>query len=255
MRWHMHARIWRHTNPACIHRSGEDREGRAVFVLVASRYLARETDGEKALLHLISTMDASVHKPYVVVWVHSNFSVALNQPLPVLLNSVYETLDRRFKKNLAWLYVVHPSMSSKALLMALRAVPCPHLPRPASISLLLIQTSIYCRVHPVLSPPIYRCCRPNSFARSSPATASRTFMPTAIPSRSFCQTLSRSTRLRWGPRCSTKCLASTVSFPGNTDKASGRPKTLLPPKGVLYTRATRRVPTPPRGSGQSCVQG
>ena len=109
-----------------IHRSGEDREGRAVFVLVASRYLARETDGEKALLHLISTMDASVHKPYVVVWVHSNFSVALNQPLPVLLNSVYETLDRRFKKNLAWLYVVHPSMSSKALLMALRAVPCPH---------------------------------------------------------------------------------------------------------------------------------
>ena len=132
--------------------------------------------------------------------------------------------------------------------MALRAVPCPHLPRLASISLLLIQASIYCRVHPVLSPPIYRCCRPNSFVRSSPATASRTSMPTAIPSRSFCQTLSRSTRLRWGPRCSTKCLASTVSFPGNTDKAFGRPKTLLSPKGVLYTRASRRVPTPPRGS-------
>ena len=140
----MHARICRRTDPACIHRSGEDRQGRAVFVLVASQYLARETDGEKALLHLISTMDASVHKPYVVVWVHSNFSVALNQPLPVLLNSVYETLDRRFKKNLAWLYVVHPSMSSKALLMALRAVPPPQLPPYASISLSLMQFAAEC---------------------------------------------------------------------------------------------------------------
>ncbi len=53
-----------------------------------------------------ATMDAYVHKPYVVVWLHSNFSVSINQPLPSVLNHFYETLDRRYKKNLKWLYVV-----------------------------------------------------------------------------------------------------------------------------------------------------
>mmetsp|Transcript_69083 Transcript_69083/g.101237 ORF Transcript_69083/g.101237 Transcript_69083/m.101237 type:complete len:519 (+) Transcript_69083:103-1659(+) len=108
-----------------LYKSGVDKEGRAVFVLVANRYPARDADGEKAMLHVIACMDACVHKPYVLVWVHSNFSVGVNQPLPSLLNLMYETLDRRYKKNLKWLYVVHPSMSSKALLMASRAIVSP----------------------------------------------------------------------------------------------------------------------------------
>ena len=36
----------------------------------------------------------------------SRLSVANNQPLPSVLNHVYETLDRRYKKNLKLLYVV-----------------------------------------------------------------------------------------------------------------------------------------------------
>lgn len=91
-----------------LYRSGMDKEGRAAFVLVASRYTARDADSEKALLHIIATMDACVHKPFVLVWVHSNFSVGANQPLPTVFNQVYETLDRRYKKNLKWLYVVSP---------------------------------------------------------------------------------------------------------------------------------------------------
>jgi len=92
-----------------LYKSGVDKEGRAVFVLVANRYPARDADGEKAMLHVIACMDACVHKPYVLVWVHSNFSVGVNQPLPSLLNLMYETLDRRYKKNLKWLYVVSHS--------------------------------------------------------------------------------------------------------------------------------------------------
>ena len=83
-----------------LYRTGVDKEGRTVFVLVASRYPAREADSEKALLYIIATMDALVHKPFVLVWVHSNFAVGTNQPLPTVLNAIYESLDRRYKKNL-----------------------------------------------------------------------------------------------------------------------------------------------------------
>jgi O-acetyl-ADP-ribose deacetylase (regulator of RNase III) len=97
-----------------LYRTGVDKEGRTVFVLVASRYPAREADSEKALLYIIATMDALVHKPFVLVWVHSNFAVGTNQPLPTVLNAIYESLDRRYKKNLKYLYVVGEHMHMRA---------------------------------------------------------------------------------------------------------------------------------------------
>lgn len=135
-----------------LYRSGVDKEGRAVFVLVANRYPARDADSEKALLYIISTMDAHVHRPFVLVWVHSNFSVGLNQPLPAVFSQVYETLDRRYKKNLKWLYVVHPAMSSKALLVALRALLSPKFWRKVVPCDKLAHLHIHCAPDQVVLP-------------------------------------------------------------------------------------------------------
>uniref|UniRef100_A0A7S4KJ18 Macro domain-containing protein n=1 Tax=Guillardia theta TaxID=55529 RepID=A0A7S4KJ18_GUITH len=108
-----------------LYRSGQDNNGRPVFVLVGNRFPARDLEDDHVILHLIKTMDNQVHVPYSIVYVHSNFSVALNQPLPSLFSRIHEVLDRRFKKNIKRLYVVHPSMSSRTILVGLRALFSP----------------------------------------------------------------------------------------------------------------------------------
>ncbi|KAJ1470020.1 hypothetical protein T484DRAFT_1849465, partial [Baffinella frigidus] len=87
-----------------IYQSGEDKQGRVVFVIVGSRFPARDIDSDKALLHIIKVMDASVHKPYAVVYVNANFSVSANQPMPSWMSQVYTVLDRRYKKNIKQFY-------------------------------------------------------------------------------------------------------------------------------------------------------
>jgi len=108
-----------------IYQSGEDKQGRMVFVVVGSRFPAREIDTDKALLHLIAVMDPHVHKQYAIVYVNTNFSLATNQPLPSWMTHVYSVLDRRYKKNIKQLYHLHPSMASRTTMAGLYATLSP----------------------------------------------------------------------------------------------------------------------------------
>mmetsp|Transcript_48038 Transcript_48038/g.115276 ORF Transcript_48038/g.115276 Transcript_48038/m.115276 type:complete len:119 (+) Transcript_48038:247-603(+) len=67
-------------------------------------------------------MDQHVHQPYTLVFVNTNFSLVNNQPLPAWFATAYETLDRRYKKNLKHLIVLHPSIAGRTLLLGLRAL-------------------------------------------------------------------------------------------------------------------------------------
>ncbi|EGC28806.1 hypothetical protein DICPUDRAFT_159700 [Dictyostelium purpureum] len=91
-----------------IYPAGKDNLGRTIIVIVASHLPVKETDMERVLLYTISIMDPVVEEEYVLVYVHTNMNNS-NKPSFAWMKKVYTIFNRKYKKNLKGLYIVHPT--------------------------------------------------------------------------------------------------------------------------------------------------
>uniref|UniRef100_F6WIP7 Macro domain-containing protein n=1 Tax=Ciona intestinalis TaxID=7719 RepID=F6WIP7_CIOIN len=91
---------------------GNDRGGSPVVVLVAKYMNVQNMNMEKALLYFIHILDSVVNERYSLVYFHT-VSESKNHPSVEFIRHVYHTLDQRYRENLKYLYIVHPSFMSK----------------------------------------------------------------------------------------------------------------------------------------------
>eukprot|EP01133_Synstelium_polycarpum_P016668 gene16668-19807_t len=91
-----------------IYQAGKDNLGRTIIVIIASNLPAKKIDMDRVLLYTISIMDPVVERDYVLCYVHTNMSND-NKPSFAWLKKVYSIFNRKYKKNLKGLYIVHPT--------------------------------------------------------------------------------------------------------------------------------------------------
>jgi O-acetyl-ADP-ribose deacetylase (regulator of RNase III) len=92
-----------------VYPSGVDAQGRPVIVFLGSHFPANVVPLERCLLHIINVMDRLVQSAYNVVYFHTNISDD-NQPPLEWLKTCYTIFNRKYKKNLQRLFVVHSTM-------------------------------------------------------------------------------------------------------------------------------------------------
>ncbi|KAK0394465.1 hypothetical protein QR680_000753 [Steinernema hermaphroditum] len=86
-----------------------DRVGRPIIVIFAYRFPSNKTfDHQKFLRFLQFTLDKVVDLDYTIVYFHYGLRSNNKPPLKWLIQA-YQMLDRRYKKNLKRLYLVHPT--------------------------------------------------------------------------------------------------------------------------------------------------
>eukprot|EP01090_Pellita_catalonica_P023773 TRINITY_DN9973_c0_g1_i2.p1 TRINITY_DN9973_c0_g1~~TRINITY_DN9973_c0_g1_i2.p1 ORF type:complete len:443 (-),score=69.11 TRINITY_DN9973_c0_g1_i2:905-2170(-) len=98
-----------------VYRGGLDSFRRPVIVVIASHIPAKRLDPERLLLYIIRVMDEIVEKDYTLVYCHTQMSGA-NRPSFNWLRKAYHLFNRKYKKNLKALYIIHPGFWIKATL-------------------------------------------------------------------------------------------------------------------------------------------
>ncbi len=93
--------------------AGKDADGRPVLVIIGKYLPVEEEMLNRVFLHLIKTADAIVDhkKGFVVLYANSEMSV--REPALSWLRKAYNVLDRRYKKNLHRIFVIHPTKALK----------------------------------------------------------------------------------------------------------------------------------------------
>lgn len=95
--------------------AGDDSYGRKVIVFAACRLPpSKEIDHERLKLYLRHTLDQYVENDYSIVYFHYGLH-SHNKPTFKWLREAYREFDRKYKKNLKALYVVHPTTFIKVL--------------------------------------------------------------------------------------------------------------------------------------------
>uniref|UniRef100_A0A8C9M2N3 Rho GTPase activating protein 8 n=1 Tax=Panthera tigris altaica TaxID=74533 RepID=A0A8C9M2N3_PANTA len=95
--------------------AGEDRFGRRVITFSCCRMPpSHELNHRRLLEYLKHTLDQYVESDYTIVYFHYGLN-SRNKPSLGWLQSTYKEFDRRYKKNLKALYVVHPTNFIKVL--------------------------------------------------------------------------------------------------------------------------------------------
>ncbi|XP_060980337.1 rho GTPase-activating protein 8 isoform X3 [Dama dama] len=95
--------------------AGEDHFGRRVVTFCCCRMPpSHELNHRRLLEYLKYTLDQYVESDYTIVYFHYGLS-SRNKPSLRWLQSAYKEFDRRYKKNLKALYVVHPTNFIKIL--------------------------------------------------------------------------------------------------------------------------------------------
>ncbi|VDP20749.1 unnamed protein product [Soboliphyme baturini] len=95
--------------------AGDDRAGRPVIVVYAYRLPSNLIfDYEKFLRYLTYTFDRFVDQDYTIIYFHHGLH-SFNKPSIRWLIRAYHLLDRKYKKNLKALYLVHPTRFIKFL--------------------------------------------------------------------------------------------------------------------------------------------
>ncbi|XP_070110505.1 rho GTPase-activating protein 8 isoform X4 [Equus przewalskii] len=95
--------------------AGEDRLGRRVVTFSCCRMPpSHELNHRRLLEYLKYTLDQYVESDYTVVYFHYGLS-SRNKPSLGWLQSAYKEFDRKYKKSLKALYVVHPTNFLKVL--------------------------------------------------------------------------------------------------------------------------------------------
>ncbi|XP_069823987.1 rho GTPase-activating protein 8 isoform X2 [Dendropsophus ebraccatus] len=98
-----------------LHVAGDDNSGRKVITFSCCRLPpCHEIDHVRLLEYLKYTLDQYVENDYTVVYFHYGLN-SRNKPSLSWLQSAYKAFDRKYKKNLKALYVVHPTNFIKVL--------------------------------------------------------------------------------------------------------------------------------------------
>ena len=97
---------------------GKDHLGRPVVVFVAKHLPPADevklANMERVLLYIIREMDPIVQNDFVLVYVHTDFSEA-KRPEFTWLKKVYNLFNRKYKKNMKKIFIVHPTMWTKII--------------------------------------------------------------------------------------------------------------------------------------------
>ncbi|CAN1817183.1 Protein GDAP2 homolog [Linum perenne] len=102
-----------------IYRGGVDSEGRPVMVVVGAHFLLRCLDLERFVLYVIKEFEPLIQKPFSIVYLHSAASLQL-QPDLVFMRRLQQILGRRHQRNLQAIYVLHPTLHLKAIVLAMQ---------------------------------------------------------------------------------------------------------------------------------------
>ncbi|XP_012268555.1 rho GTPase-activating protein 1 isoform X1 [Athalia rosae] len=91
---------------------GDDSAGRKVIVVSACKLPSRDEENfnhAKLLRYLTHTLDTFVEQDYSLVYFHHGLT-SKNKPSYAWLRQAYRAFDRKYKKNLKALYLVHPTI-------------------------------------------------------------------------------------------------------------------------------------------------
>ncbi|XP_040421028.1 rho GTPase-activating protein 8 isoform X8 [Cygnus olor] len=98
-----------------IQLAGDDNSGRKVITFSCCRMPpSHQLNHTRLLEYLKYTLDQYVENDYMVVYFHYGLK-SLNKPSLKWLQTAYKEFDRKYKKNLKALYVVHPTNFIKIL--------------------------------------------------------------------------------------------------------------------------------------------
>ncbi|KAG8222334.1 hypothetical protein J437_LFUL001877 [Ladona fulva] len=101
---------------------GDDTYGRKVIVVSACRLPSnKELDHARFLRYLMYTLDKYVEEDYSLVYFHYGLTSKNKPPLSWLWQA-YRCFDRKYKKNLKALYLVHPTNFIRVVWQIFRAV-------------------------------------------------------------------------------------------------------------------------------------
>nr|KAF6324048.1 Rho GTPase activating protein 1 [Myotis myotis] len=97
--------------------AGDDKYGRKIIVFSACRMPpSHQLDHSKLLGYLKHTLDQYVESDYTLLYLHHGLT-SDNKPSFSWLRDAYREFDRKYKKNIKALYIVHPTMFIKTLLI------------------------------------------------------------------------------------------------------------------------------------------
>ncbi|XP_061716512.1 rho GTPase-activating protein 1-like [Cydia pomonella] len=99
---------------------GDDAIGRRIVVVSACRLPSnKELSPDKLLKYLMFTLDKYVEQDYSLVYLHCGLT-RNNKPPTSWLWKAYKAFDRKYKKNLKALYLVHPTNFIRIVMQMLR---------------------------------------------------------------------------------------------------------------------------------------
>ncbi|KAM5137955.1 rho GTPase-activating protein 1 [Mantella aurantiaca] len=102
--------------------AGDDKFGRKIVVFSASRLPpCHQLDHIKLLEYLKHTLDQYVESDYTLIYLHHGLT-SENKPSLGWLRDAYREFDRKYKKNIKALYIVHPTMFIKTLLVLFKPI-------------------------------------------------------------------------------------------------------------------------------------
>lgn len=102
-----------------LYRGGVDAEGRPVIVLVGAHFLLRCLDLERFVLYVVKEFEPLIQRPYSIVYFHSAAALQM-QPDLGWMKRIQQILGRKHRKNLHAIYVLHPTLGLKAIVLALQ---------------------------------------------------------------------------------------------------------------------------------------
>ncbi|XP_035171244.1 rho GTPase-activating protein 8 [Oxyura jamaicensis] len=102
------------TRHGIIQLAGDDNSGRKVIFSCCRMPPSQQLNHTRLLEYLKYTLDQCVENDYTVVYFHYDLK-SLNKPSLKWLQTAYKEFDRKYKKNLKALYVVHPTNFIKIL--------------------------------------------------------------------------------------------------------------------------------------------
>ncbi|XP_046498839.1 rho GTPase-activating protein 1 isoform X1 [Equus quagga] len=101
---------------------GDDKYGRKIIVFSACRMPpSHQLDHSKLLGYLKHTLDQYVESDYTLLYLHHGLT-SDNKPSLSWLRDAYREFDRKYKKNIKALYIVHPTMFIKTLLILFKPI-------------------------------------------------------------------------------------------------------------------------------------
>ncbi|XP_052008176.1 rho GTPase-activating protein 1-like [Xyrauchen texanus] len=102
--------------------AGDDNFGRKVIVFNACRIPHQDLlDQHRLLMYLKQTLDKYVESDYTLIYFHHGLT-SENKPSLSWLRDAYREFDRKYKKNIKALYIVHPTMFIRTILILFKPI-------------------------------------------------------------------------------------------------------------------------------------